>query len=136
MYEYSLIDEDGDEARYGSRPDDYQTDVFADRADAFVKRRAGRSSPFFLTVWTTAPHVEKQGFIGQPHNPRPAPRHLDRFEGESAPRTPSFDERTSPTSPRGFGRFPGSTPWRNGRSTTAGGRRSRACSPSTTSSSD
>ncbi len=44
--------------------------------------------PFFLVFSTTAPHAGE----GQNGPPTPAPRHLGRFAGVTAPRPPSFNE--------------------------------------------
>jgi arylsulfatase A-like enzyme len=74
---------------YGRRDSDYQTDVLADRAAAFIERRDRHPAPFFLSVAAVAPHSGNQS--GFP-NPIPAPRHRGRFGDEPLPRPPSFDE--------------------------------------------
>jgi arylsulfatase A-like enzyme len=59
---------------YGSAPQDYQTDVLADRATQFVRTGA---EPFFLMLTPTAPHLEGEKDYGVPgkNGIRPAPRH-------------------------------------------------------------
>jgi N-acetylglucosamine-6-sulfatase len=106
MYGYTL-NVNGQLRRYGSAPRDYQTDVLARRAEQFVRRAAASRQPFFLTLATLAPHAEFDELFGpRPHrNPRPAPRHLDRFDARGLPRPPSFNERDVTDKP-GFMRRP------------------------------
>jgi N-acetylglucosamine-6-sulfatase len=74
-----LLNENGRLVAYGSTPQDYLTDVLADKAARFIARS---HEPFFLYV---APYV--------PHAPAtPAPRHAGLFPGARAPRTPSWNE--------------------------------------------
>lgn len=54
-YQY-LMDENGKTVSYGSRPEDYISDVIASKAIDFVRRADGRT-PFFLYVGTVAPHA-------------------------------------------------------------------------------
>jgi len=77
--------------RYGSRPSDYQTDVYARKALGFISGAAGGHRPFFLTVAPSAPHGERG--LELPRSPRPAPRHKGAFEGKALPTPPSFNER-------------------------------------------
>ncbi len=59
------------------------TDVLAAHALDFLDQSAGSNQPFFLYL---APYA--------PHSPSiPSPRHQGMFAGESAPRTPAFNER-------------------------------------------
>lgn len=76
-YGYALND-DGIIVERGEQPEDYLTDVLAQKAAGFVSR----SDPFFLYLSPTAPH--------RPANH--APRHADAFEGVKAPRTPSYNQ--------------------------------------------
>jgi N-acetylglucosamine-6-sulfatase len=96
MYGYHL-NENGKPQSYGGAPSDYQTDVFARKAQAFVRDSAAQGQPFFLTVGTVAPHLESRVHPAGPHergrDPRPAPRDLGRFARRPLPRTPSFNER-------------------------------------------
>jgi N-acetylglucosamine-6-sulfatase len=69
----------------------HDTDVFANQAVDFINRAsANPAEPFFLNVWTRAPH--------QPAIP--APRYADRFESTALPRPPSFDEADVSDKPR------------------------------------
>ena len=77
--------------RYGSRPSDYQTDVYARKALGFIKNAARGSRPFFLTVAPSAPHGERGLDVSR--SPRPAPRDSGAFEGKGLPTPPSFNER-------------------------------------------
>lgn len=90
-YRYKL-NENGRARFYGDGPTNYQTDVLASKAIGFVKRRAPKPKPFFLWFTPTAPHGEGGRLPGATRDPQPAPRHLGRFEGVQAPRTPNFDE--------------------------------------------
>jgi N-acetylglucosamine-6-sulfatase len=80
----------GDIVQYGHDERDYQTDVLAALARAFVRRAAG-GRPFFLVLAPLAPHDEEDAAT-RPRDPRPAPRHLGHFAREPLPRPPSFDE--------------------------------------------
>ncbi len=71
-FDYSL----SDGTVHGSTPDDYSTDVFAERAVDFV-RTTPASTRLFLYLAPYAPHAPYQ----------PAPRHLGAWKG----RLPSFD---------------------------------------------
>jgi arylsulfatase A-like enzyme len=77
--------------RYGSRTSDYQTDVYARKAVAFIDGAAASNRPFFLTVAPSAPHGERG--LDVPRSPRPAPRDSGAFEGKGLPSPPSFNER-------------------------------------------
>ena len=96
MYGYRL-NENGRLRSYGGAPADYQTDVFARKATAFLRASATQRQPFFLTVGTVAPHLESRVNPIGPHeqgrDPRPAPRDLGRFAHRALPRPPSFNER-------------------------------------------
>ena len=95
MYDYRL-NENGKLRSYGTAPSDYQTDVYARKAQAFVHNSANRRQPFFLTVAPLAPHLEDPQIAGpreRGRDPRPAPRDLGRFGNRPLPRPPSFNER-------------------------------------------
>lgn len=72
-------------------PGHYQTDVLARQAGSFIESSLAKSTPFFLTVATLAPHGEKRK-IDAPANPRAAPRHRHRFRRARFPRTEAFNE--------------------------------------------
>src|SRR6185295_3094787 len=95
MYGYRL-NENGRLRTYGTAPRDYQTDVYARKAQAFVRASASQPQPFFLTVAPLAPHLENPIAPGpreRGRNPRPALRDLGRFARRPLPRPPSFNER-------------------------------------------
>jgi N-acetylglucosamine-6-sulfatase len=94
MYGYRL-NENGKLRRYGTAPSDYQTDVYARKAQAFVRNSASQPRPFFLTVAPLAPHLESPNVAGpreRGRDPRPPPRDLGRFARRPLPRPPSFNE--------------------------------------------
>ena len=75
MYGYKLS-HNGRVRRYGTKPRDYQTDVFAGLARSFIKQGVRAKQPFFLTVAPLAPHVEGvREDSARRIPPRPAPRH-------------------------------------------------------------
>jgi arylsulfatase A-like enzyme len=78
MYDY-LLNENGSVVTYGNLEADYQTDVLAGLAVKFIEERAAGGEPFFLNLWTAAPHTEYQS-----STIRPAPRHLDLIDGNAA----------------------------------------------------
>jgi N-acetylglucosamine-6-sulfatase len=80
-FNYTL-NENGSLVKYGSRPEDYLTDVLSRKAAGFIQKAATERRPFFLFVATYAPH--------QPATP--APRHANAFPGAKAPRPPSYNE--------------------------------------------
>jgi N-acetylglucosamine-6-sulfatase len=81
LYDYE-INENGEEVSYGSEEEDFFTDVLSGQATDFVRRAAPEEQPFFAYVAPTAPHGPAT----------PAERHEGAFEGEEAPKPPSFDE--------------------------------------------
>ncbi len=80
-----ILNENGAVNAYGSRPQDYLTDVLARKGADFINTSAAEGQPFFLELSTFAPH--------SPYTP--APRDSGDFPGLQAPRRPSFD--TIPT---------------------------------------
>jgi N-acetylglucosamine-6-sulfatase len=77
-----LVSDNGQPAMFDQMPEDYEADVYARRAVAFIEDAAAAADPFFLYVAPQAPH--------QPAIP--APRDADAFAGATAPRPPSFNE--------------------------------------------
>jgi arylsulfatase A-like enzyme len=75
-----------DNGRIHQYSGEYQTDVLARKATAFIRSSVPRLRPFFLTLATHAPHSHGQ------HPPHPAPRHRGSFSDVGLPRPPSFDE--------------------------------------------
>ncbi|MFI0481867.1 sulfatase [Actinomadura sp. 9N215] len=80
-YNYNL-NENGRLVHYGDRPQDYLTDVLANKGLEFISKARGSSQPFFMEISTFAPHGP---FV-------PAPRHAAAFPTLRAPRAPSFNE--------------------------------------------
>ncbi|WP_021599285.1 sulfatase family protein [Actinomadura welshii] len=80
-YNYNL-NENGRLVHYGAKPEDYLTDVLANKGVEFLKRSGGSEQPFFMQIATFAPHGP---FV-------PAPRHTAKFGGLKAPRSPAFNE--------------------------------------------
>jgi arylsulfatase A-like enzyme len=79
-FDYAL-NENGTFHEYGDSPQDYLTDVIADKGVQFIDRAAAASKPFFLELATFAPH--------RPYTP--APRDANDFPGLVAPEPPNFD---------------------------------------------
>jgi N-acetylglucosamine-6-sulfatase len=73
----------GEIVHHGDDARDYMTDVLAAHALDFLDQSAGANQPFFLYLTPYAPHSPST----------PSPRHQGMFAGESAPRTPAFNER-------------------------------------------
>ena len=97
MYGYTL-NENGSIVHYGGTPDvvdppTYQTDVYSAKAQDFIRRRAPKRKPFFLSVAPLASHGEAVGACAcAGNNPRAAPRHEGAFAGEPLPKPPSYNE--------------------------------------------
>lgn len=89
MYDYR-VNHNGVAVRYGARARDYQTDVLARQATAFIRRQARRDAPFFLYLAPTAPHLPAIA----------APRHQGLLGLLRAPRTPAFNEADLSDKPR------------------------------------
>ena len=94
MYNYEL-NENGQLESYGSEPEDYLTDVLAERANSFVRESSAAGERFFLVVSPLAPHDEGvlERLKNPPRDPRPAPRHEGSFDDEPLPNPPGFNER-------------------------------------------
>jgi N-acetylglucosamine-6-sulfatase len=87
-FNYSLIEQTGpadvpELAFYGDQTDEYQTDVFRDKALDFLDTLTGPQSPFMMNVWFNAPHGPFD----------PAPRHLFTLSAAALPRLQGFDEK-------------------------------------------
>ena len=96
MYGYTL-NENGAVVHYGSTPDvvdpaTYQTDVYSAKAADYIRRRAPKNQPFYLSVAPLAPHGEAGSCNCAGDDPRAAPRHQGRFAAEPVPRPPSYNE--------------------------------------------
>ena len=91
MFDYTLA-ENGELRRYGSSRRDYQTDVLAREAVAFLEDASTRRTPFFAFISTYAAHTERAawGRPGTP-NPRAAPRHASALRDRQFERPPNFN---------------------------------------------
>lgn len=81
-FNYTL-NENGVLKRYGSRPKDYGTDVYASIAAKIIRSASARDVPFFIYFAPFAPHVPDI----------PAPRFRHTFAHAKAPRGPAFNEK-------------------------------------------
>jgi N-acetylglucosamine-6-sulfatase len=79
-FNYTL-DQNGHQQHYGSKAQDYLTDVLSHRAAGFIRSSAARRQPFMLEVATFAPHKPST----------PAPRYAHAFPGLRYPHTPAYD---------------------------------------------
>ncbi|MBM3143942.1 MAG: sulfatase [Chloroflexi bacterium] len=86
------LNENGTLIEYQEDPEDYMTDVLAQKADRFIRASLEDTRPFFLFVSTFAPH--------EPYTP--APRHAGDFPDIQAPRTASFNEDDVSDKPSGI----------------------------------
>lgn len=77
-----VMNENGSLVRYGSRAEDYLTDVIARTSLDFIKRAASEGQPFFMHIALYVPHSPAT----------PAPRHSQLFAEAQLPRPPSFNE--------------------------------------------
>jgi N-acetylglucosamine-6-sulfatase len=115
MYGYTL-NENGHIVHYGSTPDvvdpaTYQTDVYSAKAEDFVRRRAPKRKPFYLSVATLAPHGETAGVCNcAGDNPRAAPRDEGTLSTEPLPRPPNFNEQDVSDKPAEIRNLPVLTP--------------------------
>jgi N-acetylglucosamine-6-sulfatase len=81
---------------YGNQPQDYLTDVLANKGTEFIAKSAAARKPFLLEIATFAPHA--------PYTP--APRDANAFPGLTAPRGPAFDTLPTNAPPWLAGRAP------------------------------
>ena len=108
FYDYTL-NENGRLVTYGSRPQDYQADVYSRKAVDVIRRLAPGDQPFYLKVAFLAPH---SGGPREPDDPRgqatpvPALRHRNRFAAEAMPTPPSFNEADVSDKPQAIRRRP------------------------------
>lgn len=82
-YDYK-VNRDGNIVSFGSDSSDYLTDVLAQRAQRTIDRSEPHDDqPFFLALWTSAPHADIDA----------APRHAGNpFASAALPRRANFDE--------------------------------------------
>ena len=92
-----------------SSRDDYQTDVYGQKAVDLIERLAAGPRPFFLSVAFTAPHYGGPPDPDDPSGqttPSPAPRHRDAFANEPLPMPPSFNEADVSDKPAAIRKYP------------------------------
>jgi N-acetylglucosamine-6-sulfatase len=77
------VNDNGTIVHYGSEESDYSTDVLSEQTQQFIGESVALGKPFFAYVAPKAPHLRAV----------PARRDLHTFDGEKAPRLPSFDEQ-------------------------------------------
>jgi N-acetylglucosamine-6-sulfatase len=93
-YDYDVND-NGQIRHFGKRDADYETDVLHRRTQQFIGSSVNQGEPFFAYVAPIAPH--------SPAIPAARDRHV--FDGERAPRLPSFDERDVSDEPPWIGKL-------------------------------
>jgi arylsulfatase A-like enzyme len=81
------VNDNGTTRHLGMRAQDYSTDVLRRETRAFIDASVAAGKPFFSYVAPSAPHT-----VSSHEPPIPAPRHENAFDGEQAPRLPSFNE--------------------------------------------
>jgi arylsulfatase A-like enzyme len=90
-----MLNEGGTLTTYCATPDAscYQTDVYRDKANEIIRRRAPQG-PFFMWVAFLADHAGGPRDPDDPNigTPVPAPRHKDKLAGTPLPQPPSFNE--------------------------------------------
>lgn len=94
-YDYTL-NENGKLVSYGHQAEDYGTDVYARKANDFIRNSIQGSKPFFLYLAFYAPHAPAT----------PAPRHLGLFTDAKIPRTKAFNEADVSTKPNFIQKLP------------------------------
>jgi arylsulfatase A-like enzyme len=88
------MNRNGKVVRYGSRPEDYQSDVYTRIAVQSIAA-APASKPLFMWLSYFAPHYGGPREAGDPVDLKStvaAPRHRDKFPNVQLPRDPSFNE--------------------------------------------
>ena len=108
-YNYTL-NENGVLTTYCATPDPscYQTDVYRDKANEIIRRRAVEG-PFFLWIAFLADHSGGPREPGDPRGfatPDPAPRHANRLASTPLPQPPNFNEADVSDKPTVIRRLP------------------------------
>src|SRR5215203_6158335 len=76
------VNDNGTQKFFGSSESDYATDVLSRETQSFIDASVVANKPFLAYVAPKPPHEPAV----------PAPRHVNTFNGEKAPRLPSFNE--------------------------------------------
>jgi N-acetylglucosamine-6-sulfatase len=90
------------------QPSCYQTDVYRDKANEIIRRRAAQG-PFFLWVAFLGDHSGAPREADDPPQlgtPVPAPRHHDALKGTPLPQPPNFNEADVSDKPRAIRQRP------------------------------
>jgi arylsulfatase A-like enzyme len=91
-FSYS-VSVNGQRFDYGTRPEDYQTDVLGQEVVNTITRFGQEARPWFVSFTPLAPHVGgREGVKEIWSTAVPAPRHEGLFEGEAVPASPSYNE--------------------------------------------
>lgn len=90
-YKYT-INENGVPHFYGNRPEDYKTDVQAQKATEFIAAQKDSIHPFFLWLAPQAPHTKTSEAADESGVPEPAARHIKALDSMALPMPPSFNE--------------------------------------------
>ena len=77
------VNDNGTMRHFGTDKGDYSTDVLSVQTQEFIDASVGAGEPFFAYVAPKAPHSPEE----------PAARHEPAYDGEQAPRPPSFNEK-------------------------------------------
>jgi arylsulfatase A-like enzyme len=88
QYDYTL-NENGKLVSYGHTPQDYGTDVYAKKANDFIRNSIHDKKPFFLYLAVYAPHSPAT----------PAPRHQAMFADATIPKSKAYNEADVSTKP-------------------------------------
>jgi N-acetylglucosamine-6-sulfatase len=81
VFDY-YVNDNGTQKFFDHSESDYETDVLSRQTQSFIDDSVGVGKPFFAYVALKPPHEPAT----------PAPRHQHAFDGEKAPRLPSFNE--------------------------------------------
>jgi N-acetylglucosamine-6-sulfatase len=76
------VNDNGTQKFFGNSESDYATDVLSRETQSFIDASVVANKPFLAYVAPKPPHEPAV----------PAPRHVNTFNGEKAPRLPSFNE--------------------------------------------
>lgn len=90
-YDYDL-NENGNIVRHGCLAEDYETDLMAKKAAAFIAQNRTSSQPFFMWLAPLAPHDSFDRACGYTDTPMPAARHLHHFDNLAVPHGLNFNE--------------------------------------------
>jgi N-acetylglucosamine-6-sulfatase len=98
-YRYTMND-NGTVRTYGSKPEDYQTDVLTNKAVEFIESTPP-VRPFFLMLAYRAPHRAADG-----GRAIPAPRHEGAYDDQAFELSPSFNEANISDKPKWVRKLP------------------------------